>query len=536
MSNNYLKNVLDPAQTPQREPLPGTNQVENSAGGYAFAVDNFMRLQRFLILGSEGGSYYAGERKLTTENLTAVQAAIAEDGLRVVRAVVEVSRSGRSPKNDPALFVLALCSAAIDPATRAAAFAALPHVARIGTHLMHYAEYVNALRGWGKGLRNAVAAWYVERTPESLARDVVKYRERDGWSHDDLLRLSHPKTADPTQNAILHYVTHGWGSVGETPHDNPALLPIWAAERARDADEGELVRLIQTYGLPMECLPTDKRTAAVYEALIPTAGITWLIRNLGNLSKAGVLATGRYSALDAVTARLTDRESLRKGRVHPLGVLVAMKTYASGKSVRGSGEWEVVSKVVEALDTAFYLAFDAIEPTGKRYVLGLDVSGSMSIGELAGMPGITPRIGTAAMAMVTNRTESKVATMAFSQTFQKFDLSRQERLDSVIERMNAMPFGRTDCAQPMLWAAENRVEADAFVIYTDSETWFGDVHPTVALQRYREKMGIPARLIVVGMVSSNFTIADPNDPGMLDLVGFSTDAPAVMSEFVLGRI
>ena len=43
---------------PQSEPLD-ERQVPNSAGGHAYPVDDMTRLQRFLILGSEGGSYYA---------------------------------------------------------------------------------------------------------------------------------------------------------------------------------------------------------------------------------------------------------------------------------------------------------------------------------------------------------------------------------------------------------------------------------------------------------------------------------------------
>jgi 60 kDa SS-A/Ro ribonucleoprotein len=45
-----------------------------------------------------------------------------------------------------------------------------------------------------------------------------------------------------------------------------------------------------------------------------------------------------------------------------------------------------------------------------------------------------------------------------------------------------------------------------------------------------------AKLIVVGMVSNGFSIADPNDAGMLDVVGFDTSAPAVMADFSAGRI
>ena len=50
----------------QRLPIPGAGQIANSAGGYAWAVDDWVRLDRFLVLGSEGGTYYIGERDLVT--------------------------------------------------------------------------------------------------------------------------------------------------------------------------------------------------------------------------------------------------------------------------------------------------------------------------------------------------------------------------------------------------------------------------------------------------------------------------------------
>ncbi len=78
---------------------------------------------------------------------------------------------------------------------------------------------------------------------------------------------------------------------------------------------------------------------------------------------------------------------------------------------------------------------------------------------------------------------------------------------------------------------------DVFIVYTDSETWFGKIHPTEALKRYRQEMNCPnAKLIVVGMQSNGFTIADPNDKGMLDVVGFDSAAPQVMSLFAEGQI
>jgi 60 kDa SS-A/Ro ribonucleoprotein len=99
--------------------------------------------------------------------------------------------------------------------------------------------------------------------------------------------------------------------------------------------------------------------------------------------------------------------------------------------------------------------------------------------------------------------------------------------------MAALPMGGTDCALPMLYAMDQKLKVDVFCIYTDSETWAGEIQPVQALDQYRQKMGIPAKLVVVGMTSNGFSLADPSDSGMLDCVGFSTDTPTVISNFAV---
>jgi len=168
--------------TPQAEPIPGSTQIPNSAGGYAWAVDHWTRLDRFLVLGAEGGTYYIGERELTVEHAKAVVDCLAEDGVRVVQRAVEISESGRAPKNDPALFVLAMAAGLGDAATRAVALASLERVARTGTHLFHWLQYVKAFRGWGRGVRTAVGRWYTRKSPGDLAYQLLKYQSRDGWA------------------------------------------------------------------------------------------------------------------------------------------------------------------------------------------------------------------------------------------------------------------------------------------------------------------------------------------------------------------
>ena len=121
----YLKDAVNRKRTAQSDPISGTSQVPNSAGGFAFPVDDWTRLERFLILGTEGGSYYAGERKLSRENADVVVRCLAANGPDTVARIVAVSEAGRAPKNDPAIFALALAASSGDDATRRAALGRL---------------------------------------------------------------------------------------------------------------------------------------------------------------------------------------------------------------------------------------------------------------------------------------------------------------------------------------------------------------------------------------------------------------------------
>jgi 60 kDa SS-A/Ro ribonucleoprotein len=513
--------------TPQWEPIPGSAQVPNSAGGYAFPVDDWVRLDRFLILGSEGGSYYAGEHELTRENAIAALRCIKEDGPRAVARIRDISHSGRAPRNDPAIFALAMAAKLGDEPTRKAAFAAVPAVARTSTHLFQFTEALQAFGGWGRATTRAVAGWYQRDNVGELAYQAVKYRQREGWTHADLLRLSHPIAPTPAHRAL-----YAWIVDGTVPADGDALKQIEGFEQLQRATTAaEAARLITEYRLPWETVPTELRSSPdVWAALLEQMPLTAMIRNLATMTRIGLVAP-MADATRKVVEELKGRERIRRARVHPMSILAALKTYEQGHGERGKHSWTPVQQVVDALNDAFYLAFDNVEATGKRWLLGVDVSGSMSMGTVGGVAGMTPRVATAAMTMVTAATEPQHVIMAFQDRFVPLGLSPRERLDDVVRKTAKLPFGRTDCALPMLYATERKIKVDVFVVYTDSETWFGKVHPVQALRQYREKMGIPAKLIVQAFVANHFSIADPNDAGMLDVIGFDTAVPSLIHDF-----
>lgn len=542
-------------KTLQTQPIPGEQMEQNRAGGFAFPVSCWTQLERFCILGSEGGTYYASEQEMTVENAQNVLTCLQADGKRAVDTVVSISDSGRAAKNDPALFVLALATRFGDEGTRRYAFDSLPKVARIGTHLEHFAAFMAAHRGWGRGARRAVGNWFLDMPVDRLALQAIKYPQRDGWALRDLLRLSHPKTEEPDRNAVFNYITQGEVDVDAVPDQIRAAKELTPVMALTPKGRAQAIALITEYRLPREAIPTQLLNCVeVWDALLQNMPMTAMIRNLGKMSQVGLMKP-LSEASRFVVRRLGSDEALEKARVHPINVLAALMTYNQGHGMRGKLSWEPVPQVVDALDTAFYTSFKFVEPTGKRFLIGLDVSGSMAsyAAQVNGMPFLRAREASAAMCMVTARTEQDWHIMGFSHRFEPLAISPRQRLDDVVRTVTNLRFGATDCSLPMRWALQNKVSVDAFVIYTDCETYWGDEHPMQSLQRYRDAMGIPAKLVTCAMTATKFSIgkregrgygyiyqddppaiADPNDGGTLDIAGLDSAAPQIISNFVQG--
>lgn len=533
--------------TPQSEKAR-PDQVMNAAGGAVFAVTPLIRLRRFLTLGTDGGSYYVGEHELTKDNAQVVMDYATSDPATLVAEIVAVSQAGRAPKNDQALFALAIAASLADEDGKKAALAALPLVARTGTHLFQFAGYVEQFRGWGRGLRRAVGTWYTGMPVPQLAYQAAKYQNRNGWGHRDLLRLAHPATDVPSRKALFDWICGREADLTDLP-----LIQGFIKAHEPGAN---VPQLVADYGLSWEMLPSESLNQADVWAALLSRGLpqTALMRQLPRLTNLGLL-TPFGDHLAGVTAQLADTAKLVKGRVHPINVLIAMRTYSGGHSLRGSTTWSPVSQVTDALDAAFYAAFGAVAPTGQRHLLALDVSGSMG-SMISGLP-LSCREASAALALVTASVEPKHQIVGFTAgantmvrsgfgyrrasyientALTPLNISPRMRLTDAVQTVSRLPFGGTDCALPIMEALKSKTVVDVFSVYTDNETWAGNIHPHQALRQYREQVNPNAKLVVVGMTASPFSIADPSDAGMLDIAGFDSATPNLISDFARGEL
>jgi 60 kDa SS-A/Ro ribonucleoprotein len=529
MTFKYLGSIVSRNKTPQTEPIPGreADMSRNAAGGFAWDVDEWRLLHRFLVLGTEGGTYYTDERDLTVDAARAVVDCVTTDGPRAVREIVAVSTSGRAPKNDPAILALALAAKRGDEETRRLAYLSLDRVCRTGTHLFQFAAYIDALGGWGRGARKAVARWYVSKDADDLAYQLVKYRQRGGWTHADLLRLSHPQPS-ATSGPLLAFAA-----------DKPTgvALPriVEGYLRAKDAPTPEeSAALVLEYGLPRECVRTEHLgTPEVLAALLASMPMTAMIRNLGNLTSAGVVAPFSEGANKVVT-ELGDRDRIRRSRVHPMALFLALVTYASGRGLRGAGVWTPVQQVVDALDAAFYSALDNVEPTNLRLAIAVDVSGSMKQAVI-GAP-VTAASAAAAMALIVARTEPNHLIVGVNTKPVELKISPKMRLDAATAVVTRAIGGGTDLSVPSRWLAAERLDVDAIVTLTDSETWAGREHPAQALAGYRSQVGHEVRNVVAAMTATKHSVGDPKDPLTLQCVGLDATIPEVIRSFVSAEL
>ena len=505
-----------------------SRQVENNTGGYVYKADDEQRLTRFLVLGTDGGSYYTGQRDMTKQNVDFILDFIKRDEMAVIEIVTDVSVNARAPKSSTALFVLALVF--VHGKNKAAATEALLQVARTATHLFEFTSYLKAMGGLGRAKRKALAKWMTNKSPEALAAQAVKYRSRHGYTLRDIMRLSHPEGISPV---VGEYILKG--AVGE---DAPEILKGFI-EAQKVTTGAQAVKVLERFPrLTWEAFPTDVHNSPEFwKALFYNGmGATALLRNVTRFAKLGLFDDVKFAG--DVAKALSDPEAIKKGRLHPVQYLNAHGIYAKGRSANSYGyylnnsgtSWKVNSKVAGALEKGFYAAFGNVTPADKRTMVSLDVSGSMTWAAPAGLVGLNCMEAAVAMAMVTIRTEPYVEVNAFSHGLMEVNISDTSSLNSAIKSLDNLSFSSTNIAAPIEKALRERQVIDHFIIYTDSEVNTGR-NVSGVLNEYRRKVNPEARLTVVGMTANEFTVGDPDDSLTLAVVGFDSAAPSVISEF-----
>ena len=364
-------------------------------------------------------------------------------------------------------------------------------------------------------------------------------------SHKDVLRLAHAKPDSPGVEVVIRYVTKGLPAA-VSRYSDQADIPVEivttlsflkAVEEVKRLgnnldDVQRVCAAIREHSLVREHVPTQMLNSIdIWKALLINMPLNAMIRNLGKMSSMDMLGPDSVET-DIVIEKLKNEAALKYARIHPFNLLLSMLVYKQGRGELGSLTWKTNEDITRALDKAFYRAINYVEPTGKRILVAIDVSASM-LSPVIGCHVINAREAAAALCMAIVRREEQCEVVGFSDTLVHLPINPHMLLTDVVNVISDVPVGVTDCSAPILWAMRENKKFDVFIVYTASETAQGHVPAADALREYRRHSGIHnAKLIVCAFASNGFTIADPNDPGMLDMAGFDSNSPAIMNTFI----
>lgn len=500
----------------------------NNAGGPTNSIDPWAYFDRFLMLGTFG-TYYVSAKKQTNQAVERLRTLVHLNPFRYISRCYDLSTTGRTTKSEPIALALAVAYKELSQSGNHRALAVLESgfasIFRIGTHLFEWMECAKAVGcGEGRRFRRMVGRWYEKRTAEGkLDYQMAKYQNRNGWTHRDVLRLVHPVPSEEQQR-LFRWATHGEDPMVGLPH---ALALI------KDPSSNP-IDVINSYGLTHEMVPNElKDRCDVWEALFNFMPYGAMLRNLNKMTEVGMVG----SCEDSIAAAIVDPQLIKKSLIHPFKILLAWYTYARGAGLRGSKTWTPNPKIVRALETAFYTSFGNIPQTEDKYLLCLDISGSM-MGEIAGSP-IGSNIAEVAMAMATVRAAGpeNVDVVLFSHDLIELDSRElhERKINDVWRSISQHPFGGTDCRLPILWALDNNKKYDAIVVYTDNEDWcrFGNTTLTLPQleERYRKNINPDVKLIAVGFAATEWSIL-PEGPNNFNIAGLDADLPSIIANIV----
>ena len=583
-----------PTITGQMVPIIGHENImiKNNAGGFTYEVEDKDLLLRILILGTNGNTYYASSQKLTDDAINSVKKMIADgNGEMVINTLKDVYLSNRAPKMDSLFFILAMLTNSPDftivpKDIKSKAYEIIPEIRTFSQlYTLEGIRKSFGKKGFGRGARNAFFKYINKLSGKQFAYQATKYVSRkigdESWSIKDIITCAHipSKKLSLESQIVLTYIVKGiekmeefYKSIDDSKKtDNITYVTeyIRAVEdtKSETCTPEKAIELITKYKLPREVLNTkllnnnDVWNSLLYvktdDKIKITMPITALLRNLGVMSNRGLFESNE-ELVDAIVDHIKNINVLKFGMIHPVAILIAMSTYKMGRGLKGSLTWKINNKIAQGLEDAFYIAFGIVEGTGKRILHALDCSGSMG-SPMPCLPQLSSCQAVSTLVMEAIKRESVYSEktgVQFVQDVMIFDkkgsivnINSTDRLDNVIKKVQDYNFGTTDCAQPMIKALEMFKESkgekglyDAFIVYTDNETYAGKIHPSEALDNYNKETGLTAKLIVVATTPTSYSISEANiltdnkmNPRLtLNIAGFDLNAPDLIRNFING--
>ncbi|KAK4881562.1 hypothetical protein RN001_004881 [Aquatica leii] len=529
-----------------------------------------VRLKRFLYTSNEEPRFITGDpefhKAYSAEKVKSVSEILSSNNPELLLNIIEIVNSeGLVPNRETLFFVLALATTLItNHAITHKIYTTLQNITKGSEDLFKFLKfYTKFEKKFSSALNKVVGAYYFKKDPLALAEEVTKFKGLHSWTHKDLIKLSHYKCDSVCTRIVITYVLHGLAKAklvaeGNTEATEIIALLSNASELKRCENEKRVSELITLLHCNLKQVPSFfHHSPTIWEALIPEMSVSELITYLPKFYKLGFLKVNS-TIQNQIVGILNNAEIIKKSEINPIEIFIALKNFEKGgKPVDPklalhleTQENEKKSEVKEApkcppiisgLNKAMQISFQNPKPTGRRIMIGVEMSKRMD-NQCLTTKNISCLDAATILILTLLKCEKDVTVAVFNDT--KISLVALERgitFNQVQVKLKQAKNGIVVLSSIFDWAMNKKKQIDVFINFFYHH-WFLSIprerrdkeKPLNLLNNYRKKMSLPhTKLISFSLSSPNLALADGSS-NVLDICGFSKEVPKVVEAFSRG--
>lgn len=534
MANQALFGSTPPGQ------IIDTPTTRNDAGGLAYTRSDETALAQMVLTGTFNDTYYA-TATVQYDRIFDLSKRVTPTFL--AKLAIYAHEFGYM-KDTPA-FLLAVLT------TRDVAL--VPFVFRRvitnGKMLRNFAQFMRSgavgRKSFGSLSKRLIQQWLNEASISKLLRASIGNEP----SLADIVKMVHPKPIDQAHQDFFNWLVKGAAPTFRPLQDFNAYRKKLEENRKPagmiGGDEEPIADLGALPAVPFEMLMNLPLPTSAWCELADQMSWTQLRMNLNNLKKNGVFEDPIM--VTKIAAKLSDADTVKAARVFPYQLFT---TYLNTS--------DMPRPIVDALATALHVALTNVPEITQTLMIGTDVSASMSnavTGVRKGSTSKTRNIDVAAlMTSAFVRTSKRVGCIPFDD--RAYDgsqyLSRANSVFANAASLASIRGGSTACQIPLLVLNQKpdyfpMDENGVIIILSDYESWStargfynhqnSNVRPATPLMIEWRKFRVThpkAKMILID-ISPQATAQVPDEPGVLNIGGFSDNVFRLVDDFINDR-
>ena len=429
-----------------------TADTTNAEGFAAWTPSDVTLLEQFSMTGTFGNSFYANAKDTTKE---VVQLLERVDASALAAAIVRGRNEGFI-RTFPILGLVYLSTK--DTALFKETF---NKVVLTGNDLVDFIEMAKAVRGLGRAVKSAIAAWIAKNTNPYYAQ---KYRRQIA----DAIRLSRFKGEDAIYAYILNAYSTVKGNTDEKLAKAYEQYPDLAAHRdfvsaVESGDFASAAALLKEKNLDVNSLTAyyGKFDKALWAAVAAKSPVMRFIKYLAKFLREGVVTEEVVKAKVNVAA-------LKKAKVFPFRLYTAYLAVA--REIVAADKW-VVDNLADVMNE-YAITYDWPAFADKEWVIAPDISGSMS-SRIGNSSVLTYAAVSAMFVGFFMKGLKRVKVLPWDTDIQSYTVPVTDSVMTHIKAITDMVYGCTYMEAAVKYMLENNIKTDYAVFLTDAEE-YGD--------------------------------------------------------------